>query len=77
MISPLTAFGIVVSSAMPLTYALERRGPRWVLAFAASCVLSGVYGIAAGAWPLGVVEIAWSVIAVLRWRRVVQTPRAP
>ena len=77
LISPLTAIGILVASTMPVTYALEPRGSRWVLAFALACFLSGVYGVAAGAWPLGVVEMVWSVIAVLRWHRVVQTPRAP
>jgi hypothetical protein len=51
-------------------YALERRGPVFVLAFACGCLLSSAYGFLAGTWPFGVVEIVWAVIATCRWRRV-------
>ena len=40
----LTAFGVVALSFMMLMYALERRGPRFVIAFACGCALSSVYG---------------------------------
>jgi hypothetical protein len=49
-------------------YALERRGPLFVLAFACGCLLSSAYGFLAGTWPFGVVEIVWAVIAMRRWR---------
>lgn len=52
---------------MMLMYALERRGPGFVLAFAAGCVLSSVYGFLAGTWPFGVVEAIWAGIAVRRY----------
>ena len=52
-----------------------RRATRWrtaipafILAFAVSCVLASVYGFLQGAWPFGLVEAIWSVIAVRRWR---------
>jgi hypothetical protein len=48
-------------------YALERRGPAYVLAFAAGCALSSVYGFASGAWPFGVVELVWCAIALRRY----------
>ncbi len=66
----LTAFGVVVLTFMMLMYALERRGPRFVLAFAFGCALSSVYGFLAGAWPFGVVELIWSGIAVRRYARL-------
>jgi hypothetical protein len=66
----LTAFGVVVLTFMMLMYALERRGPRFILAFAVGCALSSSYGFLSGAWPFGIVEAIWTVIAV---RRYVQT----
>ena len=48
-------------------YALERRRPAFILAFAAGCFASAAYGFLAGAWPFGVVEAIWSVIAVRRY----------
>jgi hypothetical protein len=69
----LTAFGVVVLTFMMLMYALERRGPRFILAFAVGCALSSSYGFLSGAWPFGIVEAIWTVIAV---RRYIQTPRS-
>jgi hypothetical protein len=66
----LTAFGVAALTFMLLMYALERRGRVFVLAFACGCLLSSAYGFLAGAWPFGVVEIVWAVIAICRWRRV-------
>ena len=63
----LTAFGVVVLTFMMLMYALERRGPRFILAFAVGCVLAGVYGFLAGTWPFGVVELIWAGIALRRY----------
>ena len=40
----MTTFGLLSVSAMRLFYALEPRGPHCVLAFAAACALSGIYG---------------------------------
>jgi len=65
----LTLFGLAVVSAMLLFYALEERSPWYVLAFAGTCVLSSVYGFLQGAWPFGVVELIWTVIAVRRWHK--------
>jgi hypothetical protein len=53
---------------MMLMYALERRGPVFVLAFAVGCALSSSYGFLAGTWPFGVVELIWTAIALRRWR---------
>ncbi len=48
-------------------YALEGRHHRFVLGFAVGCVLSAAYGFLAGAWPFGVVELVWAVVALRRW----------
>jgi len=63
----LTLYGVAVITFMMVMYALERRGARFVLAFAAGCALSSSYGFLSGAWPFGVVEAIWSVIALRRY----------
>lgn len=62
----ITAFGVAALTFMMVMYALEPRGRRFVLAFAAGCALSSAYGFASGAWPFGVVEAVWTVIALRR-----------
>ena len=66
----LTLYGVAVITFMMVMYALERRGARFVLAFAAGCALSSSYGFLSGAWPFGVVEGIWSVIALRRYLTV-------
>jgi hypothetical protein len=61
-----TIYGVCALSFMMVMYALEKRGRPFIAAFAVGCVLSGVYGFLAHAWPFGVVEFIWSAIA---WRR--------
>ena len=63
----LSAFGLFAVTAMLITYALEPRSPWFVLAFAFACALGSIYGFMQGAWPFGLVEIAWSGVAVQRW----------
>ena len=65
----LTLFGLFAVSAMLLTYALETRSTWFILAFAAACMLGSAYGFLQGAWPFGVVEAVWSVVALHRWWR--------
>jgi hypothetical protein len=67
---PLTAFGAVAVTAMMTFYALERRHPGYILAFAGACLASSAYGFLAGTWPFGVVEVVWSVVAFRRWMSV-------
>jgi hypothetical protein len=67
----LTVFGACAVTFMMLMYALERRGRRFVLAFALGCALSSAYGFLAGTWPFGVVEAIWTLIAL---RRYLTTP---
>jgi len=54
-------------TAMLVSYSLEKRSEWFILAFAASCVLASIYGFLQGAWPFGIVEAVWSVVALRRW----------
>jgi hypothetical protein len=63
----LTLFGLVAVTAMLVFYALEHRSPWFILAFSGACVLASVYGFAQGAWPFGLVEAIWALVAVRRW----------
>ena len=74
--SALTVFGLVAVSAMLASYALEDRSPWFILAFAAACALGSVYGFLQGAWPFGVVEAIWSLVALRRWWARRQDPTA-
>ena len=65
----LTIFGLFAVSAMLIFYALEDRSSWFILAFAGSCALGSVYGFLQGAWPFGLVEAIWSLVAVRRWWR--------
>ena len=63
----LTVFGLFAVTAMLVCYALEDRSPWFVLAFAAACVFGSIYGFLQGAWPFGIVEAIWALVAVRRW----------
>ena len=63
-----TVYGVVALTFMMVMYALEGRGRGFVLAFAAGCVLSSIYGFLSGAWPFGVVELIWATIALRRYQ---------
>ena len=65
----LSLFGLFAVSGMLATYAFERRSTWFVLAFAGFCLLGSVYGFLQGAWPFGLVEGVWAVVAGLRWCR--------
>ena len=55
----LTLFGLFAVTAMMICYALESRSHWFVLASA--------YGFLQGAWPFGIVEAIWSLVALRRW----------
>jgi hypothetical protein len=65
----LTLFGLFAVSSMLLFYALEDRSPWFVFAFAIACALASIYGFMQGAWPFGVIEAIWCVIALWRFRK--------
>jgi hypothetical protein len=67
-VDSLTTFGLFAVTAMLVTYALEDRSPWFILAFACACVFGSVYGFLQGAWPFGLVEAIWAVVALRRWQ---------
>lgn len=65
----LTVFGLFAVTAMLVFYALEQHSRWFILGFAGACALGSAYGFLQGAWPFGVVEAIWAVVALHRWRR--------
>jgi hypothetical protein len=63
----LTLFGLLAVTAMLVLYALEDRSRWFILAFAGACALGSIYGFLQGAWPFGLVEAVWALVAVRRW----------
>lgn len=72
----LSAFGLTAVTAMLVFYALEDRGHVFVLAFAGACALASIYGFMQGAWPFGLVEAVWALIALRRWRKRVASAQS-
>lgn len=73
----LTAFGLFAVTAMLVCYALEERSHFFGLGFAGACLLGSAYGFLQGAWPFGVVEAVWAVVALRRWQRRVRAMVQP
>jgi hypothetical protein len=66
-VSGLQLFGLIAVSLMLVCYALEARSRWFVLGFSGACVLGSVYGFLQGAWPFGLIEGVWAVVAFARW----------
>jgi hypothetical protein len=64
----LALFGLFGVTAMLVCYAFERHSPWFVLGFAGACALGSVYGFLQGAWPFGIAEAIWALVALNRWR---------
>ena len=73
--NPLSAFGLFAVAAMLFCYALEHRSSWFTLGFAVACVLGSVYGFLQGAWPFGIVEAVWALVAAGRWWQGRRTPK--
>lgn len=69
--SALDLFGLFAVSLMLVTYALEHRSRWFILIFAAACALGSLYGFLQGAWPFGLVEAVWAVVALRRFATTV------
>lgn len=63
----LTLFGLFAVTAMLVCYALEDRSPWFIFGFAIACALGSAYGFLQGAWPFGLVEAIWALVALRRW----------
>ena len=63
----LALLGLFAVTAMLVTYALEQRSLWFILAFAVIRALGSAYGFLQGAWPFGLVEGVWTLVALRRW----------
>ncbi len=63
----LTIFGLFSVIIMLVFYALEHKSHWYIFCFSLSCILGSVYGFLQGAWPFGLVEIAWTVVSFKKW----------
>lgn len=63
----LSAFGLFAVTAMMVCYALESKSRWFILGFALACGLGSTYGFLQGAWPFGLVEVVWMLVALRRW----------
>ena len=70
MFTPLSLFGLFAVIAQLICYTLEDRNAWFIFAFAVACILGSIYGFLQGAWPFGVIEIAWTIVALRRWWKV-------
>ena len=68
--SRLSLFGLFAVTAMLVCYHYEEKSPWFILAFAAACAMGSAYGFLQGAWPFGLVEAVWSLVALRRWWQV-------
>ncbi len=66
----LSLFGLSSVILMLIFYALEERSHWFILLFSFSCVLGSIYGFLQGAWPFGLVEIAWTIVVFIKWWHV-------
>ena len=65
----LTIFGLVSVTAMIVCYSLEHRNSWFILGFAVACGFGSAYGFLQGAWPFGIAEAFWSIVALNKWRK--------
>lgn len=65
----LTAFGLFTVTGMLICYSFDNRSHWWGLGFAIFCFLGAIYGFLQGAWPFGIVESIWGVVALRKWQK--------
>lgn len=64
----LSLFGFIAVSIMLLAYMLEDKSRHFILLFACACAMGSLYGFLQGAWPFGLIEGIWAIVALKRWR---------
>ena len=64
----LSVFGLVAVTAMLICYALEDKSHWFTLGFSVACALGSAYGFLQGAWPFGLVEAVWTLVALNKWK---------
>lgn len=69
----LSLFGLLAVTGMLVAYALEARNRLFILVFAIFCGLGSIYGFLQGAWPFGLIEAIWSLVAIRKYAQAVST----
>ena len=59
--------GLIAITIMVVSYALEKRHPAFIAAFAFGCALAAVYAWAIQSYPFLIAEGIWAIIALRRW----------
>jgi hypothetical protein len=67
--SGIELFGFGAVLVMVCAYALEDRGPVFILLFAFACLAAAAYAALIRSWPFAGVETLWTIIALRRWQR--------
>jgi|TARA_B100000315_G_C14173162_1_gene405476 hypothetical protein len=65
----LTVFGSIAVGIMFLSYWLEPRSRWFILAFAIASAATALYSGLAEAYPIMVIEAAWSLVALQRFAK--------
>jgi hypothetical protein len=65
--SLLSLFGLLAVILMLVFYTLENRSHWFILGFSFACGLGSIYGFLQGAWPFGIVEGIWAIVAFKKW----------
>lgn len=65
--SALNILGAADLAVMMMFYALEPKSRSYTLLFGLTCIGSSTYGFLSGTWPFGVIEAAWTVIALRKY----------
>ncbi len=63
----LSLFGLLSVTLTLILYSLENRNHYLILGFSFACGLGSIYGFLEGAWPFGIVEGIWAVVAFHKW----------
>lgn len=73
----LSLFGLFAVTSMLICYAFESSSRWFILGFAGACTLGSIYGFLQGAWPFGLVEAVWTIVAFRRWLVAIGQVRTP
>lgn len=52
---------------MLIFYALENRSHWFIFGFSIASALGSAYGFLQGAWPFGLIEAIWAIVAFKKW----------
>lgn len=69
--------GLVATTVMVASYALEARGSIFIAIFAFGCAMAATYAFLIGSYPFLIAEGLWSLIAFRRWRVATRKPIKP